>query len=87
MLSCDIYLILAYRPLFVTNVFFFGDICFGAGVCLQVEEAWWYYEGVLMANANRCLLAEDSSSKFAASYIKVGFVCFSCRAAVYSSIR
>ncbi|CAM9699705.1 unnamed protein product [Pylaiella littoralis] len=37
----------------------------------DVEEAWWYYESVLTANAKRCLVAEDSSSKFAASYIKV----------------
>lgn len=45
--------------------------CFD-GVVSQVAESWWYFENVLKENANRCLYAEDSSSKFAASYIKVG---------------
>ncbi|CAM9877910.1 unnamed protein product, partial [Ectocarpus sp. 12 AP-2014] len=37
----------------------------------DVAESWWYFENVLKEDANRCLYAEDSSSKFAASYIKV----------------
>eukprot|EP00752_Nemacystus_decipiens_P003733 g3439.t1 len=37
----------------------------------DVAEAWWYFDSVLKDNANRCLMAEDSSSKFAASYIKI----------------
>ncbi|CAM9855698.1 unnamed protein product, partial [Sphacelaria rigidula] len=37
----------------------------------DLSEAWWYFEGVLKEDAARCLLAQDSSSKFVASYIKV----------------
>ncbi|CAM9705501.1 unnamed protein product [Ascophyllum nodosum] len=37
----------------------------------DLSEAWWYFESVLKDDANRCLLAQDSSSKYAASYIKI----------------
>lgn len=38
---------------------------------VQIAEVWWYFDSVLKDSANRCLVAQDSSSKFAASFIKV----------------